>query len=70
MRADVWYTAPICVTVDTDLGEVLRVTVCDEALSGPSSVERQDGRALHGVATRKALEVADESAWPGWTFGW
>ena len=62
--------AAVHVLVDVDGRQVRRVVVDDRSISAP-------GYALPPLATRdevdrheRALEIADDAAWPSWELGW
>lgn len=57
---DVYYTVPVCVTVDTDSGEVTRVVVDDEAVVLLPDQQNCGPRAI---------EIAEAVSWPAWEFG-
>jgi hypothetical protein len=61
---DVWFTAPVCVTVNTETATVERVVVVDESV-----VLMPAGNPTESVST-EAIEVATSDAeWPAWEFG-
>lgn len=61
---DVWFTVPVCVTVNLTTGEVERVVVLDEC--AVCSEEDNYGTSEEALAIAKDSEVE----WPGWEMGY
>ena len=73
MIAQVSYTAPIEVVVDTDTGTVQRVVVIDEGiqLDAGDNVHGEGYTPLEDESARdRARHIADTAAWPAWQHGW
>jgi hypothetical protein len=67
---DVVYTCDVVCRVNRRTGEVERVVVHDETISGPRRVETVEGRRVRGKARRGALAIASAAAgWPKWEVG-
>lgn len=70
--AQVVYSVPVMVLVDTASGEIQRVTVIDEEVKPTGEVANAEysGPAPEPVAAR-AREIAESDAgWPAWNFGY
>lgn len=61
----VYYQAPIAVDVDVESGQILRVTVLDDALTLDSNYAR-NGSARD---TQHAEDICENSDWPAWRIG-
>ena len=69
-EVDVYYVVPVCVTVDLDSGEVVRVVVDDEAIRKPSDAMPPYVSAPPTDEEADAYDVAESHPWPGWGFGY
>lgn len=71
MMIHVHYRVPVVAEVDVARGEVTAVHLIDEQIEGPLQVlNATDGTEPEHEARRRALEVAEQAAWPGWRAGW
>jgi hypothetical protein len=71
MTVHVHYRVPVVVEVDVEREEVIAVHVIDEQIEGPVRVvEAIRGTEPEQETRSRALELAEESAWPGWRAGW
>jgi hypothetical protein len=71
MITNVEYNVPVMVHLDTETGEVMRVVVLDELVEPTRRVYHEGiDRYIYGAAAQKAVRLAEESPWPGWSFGW
>jgi hypothetical protein len=71
--AQVSYTAPIEVVVDTDTGAVQRVVIIDEGIQIDTgdNVHGEGYSPLEDPAARdRARQIAETAEWPGWQHGW
>jgi hypothetical protein len=64
------YRCDVVCRVNTDTGEVVRVVVHDESITGPRRVETTEGVTVRGKRRKAAVAIANNSHdWPEWEMG-
>lgn len=66
-QVEVMYSVPVAVTVDLELGEVVRVRVWDECIEGPTA--QWAGSSDEAMVRVAAADIAQEADWPAWEVG-
>lgn len=69
MSIFVRYSVPVLAEIDLASGEVVRVQVDDEAVSGPDEVFVVDEPVPVEAELLRARAVADRMPWPAWELG-
>lgn len=69
MTIFVEYQVPVLVEIDERERRVVSVRVDDESVAGPFGVMDIDSSQVPARRRARAVAVADETSWPGWTLG-